>query len=50
MICFAEGDGEPPVDAIVVMKKENGVDAKSSCRRRRDGVLERKESLTQLSR
>jgi len=30
MICFAEGDGEPPVDAIVVMKKENGGDAKKS--------------------
>ena len=27
MICLAESDGEPPVDVIMVMKKEDGGDA-----------------------
>ena len=30
MICLAESDGEPPVDVIMVMKKEDGGDAKKS--------------------
>ena len=51
MIHLAESDGEPPVDdAIMVMKKEDGGTLKSCCRRQRDGVLERKGSLTQFSR
>jgi len=28
MIRLAESDGEPPVDAIMIMKKENGVGVK----------------------
>jgi hypothetical protein len=28
MICLAESDGEPPVDVIMIMKKENCVGAK----------------------
>jgi hypothetical protein len=28
MVRLAESDGEPPVDAIMIMKKENGVGVK----------------------
>ena len=28
MICLAESDGEPPVDVVMIMKKENCVGAK----------------------